>query len=206
MTVLGIKFSDKRGRPPLLALAACVLAVLTAASASLAVSVSMAKYYAAADNAAASANVAKWKHTWGSTYASNVTARTYYNLNSSTSYNRAASSTIPFTITNDSEVAVVYTLTLYGYNTNGQAIRNVYVPGAAGPAGLLDTNLNTYAAFATTTTTPVGAVTKLTTAAGIYSFRVLPGITASFTVALAQRNNIDSTFRCRVYIRAEQAD
>jgi len=169
------------------------LTIPTAASLGLSAS-TLAKYTAAA-TVEASARVAKWQHTWGAAYLNNETARTFYQLNGDTAAARTRASTdaIPFTITNDSEVAAAYTLFLYGYNTDDVEIRDV---------GMADTDISSYATFATTSATGVTRVGTTNT------FQVAPGTTANFNVKLTPPTSytLNSTWRCRVYIRAEQID
>ena len=183
--------------------AALVLVVLTVLTAPLVLS-----KYVVQGTGSAGARVAVWDHNWGTLHIDNGIARTFYRLNdgltNSATHHRAQSDAIPIHVTNDSEVMVAYTFTLYGYDIDDEEIRDVITPGMSGTP---DTNLNQYVTFATTTTTPAGAVTRdTTTPADVYTFFVKPGVAAAFNMKYNANAAFDRTYRCQISVLAEQVD
>jgi len=182
-------------------LAALVLVVLAVLTAPLAVS-----RYVTQGKGSAGARVAVWEHSWGTLHIDNGIARTFYQLDngltSSATHHRAQSGAIPVNITNDSEVVVAYTFTLYGYDIDDKEIRDVITPGMSGTP---DTNLNQYVTFAATTAAP--AVTRdTTTPANVYTFYVKPGVSAAFNMTYKTTNAFNRTYRCQISVHAAQVD
>jgi len=189
--------AEKKNRWKVMAL--IWLCACTAISMNLVAATTVARYTTSA-NVQATARIAGWRHTLGVTYSNNETARTFFQLNNSVlaAHTRSITYAIPFSITNHSDVTVDYTLYLYGFNTHGVARRDVITPDQPGTT---DQNLTAFASFSTIPVVQAGVVRIGTT----NTFRVEPGVTANFAVALHPRHQ-NSTYRCRVFIRAVQVD